>query len=184
MDSVVRGALAQLLSPYIIILMPTFLAKTKNGLNVYVDLQGSHAATHLADTPGLLELVKEALLTLAPSEDDVYTEVDLGRIIGTSDLVETTKDDDVFYAKRLNRTNYTRFVRGREPVKTSIITLVFHRQNNGYLLYSAWVGWAAPPFPQDEKETPESRGFWKSHALVWGRQAIQQNTEQDEWPWS
>lgn len=164
--------------------MSIFLGKTKNDLNVYVDRHRSHAATHLADTPGLLELVKEALLTLTPNEDNTYTEVDLGRIIGTSDLVETTKDDDVFYAKRLNRTNYTRFVRGREPVKTSMVSIVLHRQDDGYLLYSAWVGWAAPPFPHDEEETSESRDFWKSHALVWGRQAVQQNTERDDWPWN
>jgi len=147
----------------------TFLGKTKNSLDVYVDREGSHAATHLADTPELLELVKEALLTLSPDQDDVYMEVDLGRNIGTSDLVKTTMNDDVFYAKRLNRTNYTRFVRGRQPVKTSVISLVLHRQKDGYLLYSAWVGWAAPPFPNDEKETAESRDFWRNHALVWGR---------------
>ena len=161
----------------------TFLGKTKNSLDVYVDREGSHAATHLADTPELLELVKEALLTLSPDQDDVYMEVDLGRNIGTSDLVKTTMNDDVFYAKRLNRTNYTRFVRGRQPVKTSVISLVLHRQKDGYLLYSAWVGWAAPPFPNDEKETAESRDFWRNHALVWGRQAVQLDTEISAWPW-
>ena len=164
--------------------MPSkLLCKTKNNLDVSIDLKGSHAATHLADTPGLLELVKEALLTLSPNQDDVYTEVDLGRNIGTSDLVQTTKNDDVFYAKRINRTNYTRFVRGRQPVKTSVITLVLHRQEDNYLLYSAWIGPAAPPFPNDEKETVESRDFWKTHALVWGRQAVQPNTEISTWPW-
>ena len=162
----------------------TFLCRTKNNLDVYVDFTGSHAATHLADTPGLLELVKEALLTISPVEDNVYTEVDLGRIIGTSDLVETTENDDVFYAKRLNRTNYTRFVRDRQPVPTSVISLVLHRQKDGYLLYSAWAGWAAPPFPNDKDETPESREFWKSHALVWGQQAVQHNTEIADWPWN
>ena len=162
----------------------SFLGKTKNNNNVYVDLKGSHAATHLADTPGLLELVKEALLTLSPTKDNVYTEVDLRRVIGTSDLVETNNDDDIFYAKRLNRTNYTRFVRGRKSVKTSVISLVLHRQDDGYLLYSAWIGWAAPPFPNDEKEMPESQSFWKSHALVWGQQAVQPNTEIYDWPWS
>lgn len=167
-----------------IIMQTTFLGKTKNTYSVYVDLKGSHAATHLADTPGLLELVKEALLTLSPTEDNVYTGVDLGRTIGTSDLVETSSSDDVFYAKRLNRANYTRFVRGRKPVKTSVISLVLHRQADSYLLYSAWIGWAAPPFPRDKQETPESRNFWMTHALAWGQQAVQPNTERPDWPWS
>lgn len=161
----------------------TFIGTTKNHLRVSADLKSSHAATHLADTPHLLELVREALSLISPEDADVYTEVDLGRIIGTSDLVITTDTDDIFYAKRRNRTNYTRFVRNRRPIETSIVTLVLHRQASDYLLYSAWIGWAAPPFPDDEKDTPESYTFWKTHALAWGQQEVQPNTEVADWPW-
>jgi len=88
-------------------------------VHLFCVLQGSYAATHIADTPNLLELVQEFAAGLAPNEDNVYIDKDIGRQVGLSDLVETDETDNVLYAKRLNRNNYTRFVRHRKAEPTN-----------------------------------------------------------------
>lgn len=161
------------------------IGKTKNGKTVYVDTQGSHAATHIADTPDLLELVQELVANLVPNDDNIYVDKDMGRPVGLSDLVETNGTDKILYAKRLNRDNYTRFVQNRKAESTNFVTVVLRKDSVGdYELWSAWIGPAAPQFPGDDFETPESRPFWQKHALVWGNQAIQPGTEREDWPWN
>lgn len=160
------------------------LGKTRNGKVVYVDTKRSHAATHLTDTPELMELVKEALPTIDADRDNVYVDKDLGRIIGVSDLVATTEKDEIVYAKRLNRTNYTRFAMNRKPEPTQSVTVVLRKDSEGsYELWSAWIGSVTPQFPGDPLETPESRSFWRRHALVWGNQEVKPGTEITDWPW-
>jgi len=62
--------------------MRVLLGETKNGHGVYVDMQSSHAATHIADDPPLLDLIKEALPELELTEDQVRIEKDMGRVAG------------------------------------------------------------------------------------------------------
>jgi hypothetical protein len=160
------------------------IGHTKNGKTTYVDVQGSHAATHIADTPNLLSLVQEVVAGLAPNEDNIYIDKDMGRPVGLTDLVETSETDKILYAKRLNRDNYTRFVLNRQAESTNFVTVVLRKDSEGaYELWSAWIGRAVPQFPGDEFETPESKPFWQKHALVWGNQAIQPSTERKDWPW-
>jgi len=160
------------------------IGQTKNGKTVYVDTEGSHAATHIADTPGLVGLVREVVTQLEPTQDNVYIDKDMGRQVGMSDLVETGTHDEILYAKRLNRENYTRFVLNRTAQPTSMVTVILRKDTDGnYELWSAWIGPASPQFPGDEHETPQSKPFWQKHALVWGNQAIQPSTEKNEWPW-
>jgi len=160
------------------------VGKTKNGKLVYVDTQSSHAATHIADTPDLLKLVQEFIADLVAVDDNVYVDKDMGRAVGLSDLVKTSKTDKIIYAKRLNRDNYTRFVLSRKAEPTNFVTIVLRKDTEGdYELWSAWVGRAAPQFPGDEFETAESKPFWRIHALVWGNQETKPNTERDDWPW-
>lgn len=161
------------------------IGQTKNGKTVYVDTQGSHAATHLADTLNLLELVQEAITGIVLNKDNTYVDKDMGRVVGLSDLVETNETDKVLYAKRLNRDNYTRFVLNRQAEPTNFVTLVLRKDSeDNYELWSAWIGRAVPQFPGDEFETPDSRPFWQNHALVWGNQIVQLNTEREDWPWN
>ena len=158
---------------------------TKNGKLVYVDLVGSHAATHIRDTPGLFDVAKQIVMQLEPVDDNICIDIDMGCIIGTSDLVRTDHTDEIVYAKRLNRDNYTRFVRNREPQPTRFVTIVLQQDTDGhYELWSIWCGPKTPQFPGDEHEAPESRPFWRKHALVWGNQEIQPGTEQSDWPWN
>lgn len=164
--------------------MRTEIGRTKNNRLVYVDTKGSHAATHISATPDLLALVKDLIAGLMATRDNIYLDKDMGRIVGLSDLVETDERDEILYAKRLNRDNYTRFVRHRKAVPTTKVTVVLHKDAKGdYELWSAWIGAAVPQFPGDANETAESKPFWRRHALVWGNQAIQAGTEVTDWPW-
>jgi len=105
--------------------------------------------------------------------------------VGLTDLVPTNDSDEIVYAKRLNRDNYTRFVANRTAVPTNFVTIVLRRDaEDSYKLWSAWVGQKTPQFPGDENETPESRPFWRAHALVWGNQEVQLNTDRKDWPWA
>lgn len=161
-----------------------YLGKTKNGYDVHVDLETSHAATHIQDTPGLLDLVKDALRRLEPIEDYQEFELDQGHVVGKTDLVETSEHDGIFYAKRRNRDTYTRFVRNKDPVPTQYITICLKKMDNTtYDLYSAWIGPNPPSSPGNTMATPESIPFWQKHALVWGTQEIIPGTETAECPW-
>ena len=160
------------------------LGKTKNGLDVSVDLIHSHAATHIKDTPQLMDILPEIMPTLAPRKDYEKYEVDTGRIVGTQDLVETVQGDDIVYAMRPNRDVWTRFVKGRQPVPTRTVAL--HLKKIGeteYDLFTAYIGVLTPSFPGGEFETPESRPFWEKHALVWETQEVVPGTETRTRPW-
>lgn len=162
----------------------TYLGLTKNNKKVYVDLKSSHAATHFADDPELIDYVREVLPQLEARADNVFRHFDLERTVGFSDLVETDESDEIIYAKRVNRDNYTRFVLNRKKVKTSFVTVVLHARGDDYILYSAWVGPLAPSFPGGTRSNEdESKMFWRRHALVWGKQQIQAGSERKDWPW-
>lgn len=160
------------------------LATTRNGYNVFMDPKHSHAATHLADTPGLRDVAEEVIPALAPSEDNQVITIDMERTIGLTDLVETTDADEIIYAKRLNRDNFTRFVKGRSPSPSSLVTMVLRKFDDGsYELWSVWIGPNAPSFPGGGHETKESYTFWENHALVWGTQEVQPGSETTTRPW-
>ncbi|SRR6266404_7141535 len=160
------------------------IGQTANGIVVYMDTQRSHAATHLSGNKGLLDIVVKVLGQTSTDAKNVYLDQDMGMVVGETDLVETTEKDEIVYAKRRNRDNFTRFAMNRDPEPTSYVTVVLSKDTNKeYELVSAWVGRAVPQFPGDKFATPESRTFWRSHALAWGRQAIQADTVRKNWPW-
>lgn len=164
----------------------TFIAKSKNGIDVFFDAEGSHAATHFRDAPQLLGLVQEIVVKTALEDDIVEFDTEMGRIVGTSDLVTVEPGDEFVFAKRLNRGEvFTSFNKSKQPQPSNTIAVSFEKQYGGsYILHSAWVGSIdSPPFPGDPNETPESKPYWLSHALAWGTQEIQPGTETSVCPW-
>lgn len=162
----------------------TLIAATKNGKKVSYNTTHSHAATHIEDTPKLLALLQELIPTLEPTERKLYKDYDMGRVVGETDLIATAEDDEIIYAKRKNRREYTRFVKGKTPKTCQHIVMVLNKiDENEYDLTSAWVGYAVPMFPGTPHATAESVPSWRKHALVWGTQEIQPGTELYEWPW-
>lgn len=162
-----------------------FLAKSANDTEVFYDSADSHAATHLADTPRLKELVIEIITKLVLVEDKMFFDTDMGAIIGTSDLVKNDPSDEIIYAIRKNRNIYTSFNKTKSPEPCSIVaTCLERRSEESYELTSAWIGTMnSPPFPGDINETQESKVYWISHSLAWGQQEITAGTETSVCPW-
>lgn len=166
-----------------------FVGESSNGKKVYVETETSHAATHMKDTPGLLELVKEALPTivLPDGEKRVELEVDMGRPLGKLELVEIRPGEEVIYAKRPNRDKYAPFVK-REPKEletTSSLVLSLDKVNEDeYDLYTTFIGPLTPSLPHgDGKDRPGIIDFWNTHALVLGTQEVLSETKTNKCPW-
>lgn len=162
----------------------SFICNMANGAKVYYDDEKSHTATHLSDTPQLLPLVIDFLTKQNFHEDKLFIEHNTEKIIGHTDLVETTEDDDIVYAKRINRDNYTKFVKNRNPRATSYFTVLLVKDGeDNYELASAWIGHTCPSFPDDVNATSDSKPFWDKHALVYRNQAILEGTLTQISPW-
>lgn len=142
----------------------------------------SHFATHADANPELPALVAEALGQVH-SGGFIATAVDLGREVGRSICVPADASEDIVFARRPNRHGLTRFVRGKQPVPTSSVSVVARPREDWYELLTAWVGALAPPEPWDRNATAESAEFWSRHALVWGAEEVIPGTETSARPW-
>ena len=78
----------------------TPLAVSKNNIKVWYDPVTSHTASHIKDTPDLLQLTQEVVEQTVISEPYMLFHLDLGRHVGTSDLVENSPEDEIVFAKR------------------------------------------------------------------------------------
>lgn len=163
--------------------MRDFLAKTKNGFDVYVDTESSHATTHFAHHPKLIDAVKGTIPSIETNEDVVRVEVDTGEEVGTTDLVETSEQDEIIYAKRPLRTQFSRFVKNKNSKPTGWITIDMRKDGEVYDLYTSFVGRLTPSFPGGNYLPEQSKEFWSKHALVWGSQEVMPGTETTQCPW-
>ncbi len=161
-----------------------YAGKTKNGFDVFVDMKESHASTHFAHHPKLFGFVKKTIPTIELTSDIVRIDRDMGEPVGTTDLVETNDTDEIVYALRPLRTQYSRFVKNKEPQLTNWITIDLRKSGEDkYDLYTAYVGKITPSFPGGNILPEQSSAFWSKHALVWGSQEVEPGTETTECPW-
>lgn len=165
------------------------IACSANDINVIYDTVHSHAATHLEDTPQLKELVREVIEGMILEDKEVATYVDMGREVGTCDVVAVDESDKIVYGKRKNRTDdgYVPFTksRGGDPCPYVSVHLI-KQPNEDYILSSTWIGTYGDddePFPQSPNASERSISFWKKHAFVWGSQEIQPGTLREDCPW-
>lgn len=163
--------------------MKELVTFSRNQQPVYIDHDATKVALHIQETPLLLELVKEVIVGADLSGDNVAIEKDMGRTIGETTLVETTDGDTIVYAKRLGREKYTRFVIGKSAQATSYVTVILHKVDDGYNLWSAWCGKLVPTSPGGDDEMPKSQGFWRNHALVYDEAIIQPGSITTACPW-
>jgi len=126
-----------------------------------VDRQKSHIH------PGLSELLVPALARLESlGRDRCVDEIDFGRVIGDTHCVVTTPDDKIVFAQRENRPGLSRFAPERKPEPCTAVTVVLRKEDEGYVLRTAFVGYKAEPEPWDRNATEASVLFWNTHALV------------------
>ncbi len=157
---------------------------TSDGKVVYVDMETSHAVTHFQSAPKLLEAVKRIIPTLNLEEDMVRIDIDTEEEVGHTDLVATNQDNEIVYALRPRRQQYSRFVKGKQSVPSTWVTLDLRKRGeNEYELYTAFVGRLTPSFPGGDYLPEQSQEFWSRHALVWGSQDIVPGSETTVCPW-
>lgn len=134
---------------------------------------------HMAAHQGVnMDLVAEAVAKIKYEGPFLITEVDLGRVIGTTNCVRIRPGDEVEYLYRKNRAGKTPFVKGRDGEDTTkiVIGICDDQDNDGIpTLFTAFYGVLAPREPWDarsEEEKAECEAFWSTHALTWDEDAI------------
>lgn len=152
--------------------MKQFLGKTTDGFDVILDDNNTHVAYHLLETPDLIDLVIEALPRVeANGQDQVVFERDMGRVVGTTNLAETSDQDEIIYAKRKGRDTYSRFVKNRDVIPTQYIVVVLRKTVDGYLLWTAMCGRLLPQDAYDKNSE-----WSKTHAMVFDEHLVQKDT--------
>ena len=153
------------------------IVESTNGHEIYVNLIVSPAGQYLSRHPHVINLIKEALTTAELSGSRVVVEQDMGRGIGTTDIIVTTDKDVIYYAQPVKTEVFSRFARNKFPQVCQTLTIIAEQDIEGnYEIRDTWVGPFSPPFPGDELETAESKAYWETHALVQDAQPIQSKT--------
>jgi hypothetical protein len=104
-------------------------------------------------------------------EQQVVVERDLGRVVGTTNLVETTDDDEIVHAKRIGREAYSRFAMNRKPIPCSSIVVVLRKGESGYYL---WTAMCAKLLPKEA--WVENSQFNRTHAMAFDENLVQVDT--------
>jgi len=139
---------------------------------------------------GVKELLPEVLSQVSGDDQFVKQAVDLCRIVGLSNCVETTENDQIVFAQRVARSGLSRFALNRECEKTSQVTVVvqFSPSDRCYVMATAYCGPLAElepwsPRVRKGKDRLKSYTFWGKHALVWGSEPIIPKTITNKYPW-
>lgn len=161
-------------------------------MRVLYDPVHSHAATHLNDTPNLKALVQELISSLELTGEEIARHFDMGRVVGTCDVVMVDDSDEIVYAVRKNREDDgpVPFVKNRQGDPCPYVAVHLAPQADGtYILSSAWIGKFGTigvddePFPLAKDANERSAAFWDKHAFIYGSQEITPGTETKERPW-
>jgi cold shock CspA family protein len=117
------------------------------------------------------------------NNDYLEVEYELPEIVGYSDCLETNNNDEIIYAKRKGRLDYTRFVHGKSPEPSKNIFASFKKTELGYLIITIFVGKKAAREPWDALATIDDFKFWQTHALVFRPETIIKGSELKTCPW-
>lgn len=164
--------------------MKHVIAKTRNGVSVYVDLIYSQAAGTISRQPYTLGLLKELIERTTIKGTELRFDQDMGRGVGHESVIETSDTDVIVYARRLHDDTYTRFVRNGTPNPTQFITVVVRQDTeDSYELMDTWIGRLNPPRPGSGSETTESKDYWSNHAYVLNGDPVQSKTITKDCPY-
>lgn len=153
------------------------ISQAPGGYQVYVNLIASSAGKYLSRRPYVLNLIKEVLAPMKLTGSRAAIERDMGREIGTTDIVETTDKDIIFYAQPNKKSVFSRYAKNRYPSPSRKLTIILVKDAEGnYEVHDTWIGPCSPPFPGDENVTPKSKTYWETHALAQDDQAVQTKT--------
>ena len=159
---------------------------SKNSVKVYADLEKGHASTHFADDSRLLDLVSEIIPTVELRDTDIKFEHVFDHVIGECDLQTVQDGDEIVYAVRLRRDRHAKFVKNKSRHQCSSVTIILKQIPDGYELISTWIGHLVPSFPKPHSlpgQDIEEKKYWATHALVWGKQPVDETTITTVCPW-
>jgi hypothetical protein len=71
------------------------IAESPNGYEIYINFISSSAGKYLSRQPHVLPLIKEVLEPLDLTTTTLEIETDMGRVIGNTDIIETTDKDTI-----------------------------------------------------------------------------------------
>jgi hypothetical protein len=161
-----------------------FIGTTNNGKEIYANLLQRPLSAQISRNPHLLALVKEAAGSLSPAQATLIVEKDMGRTIGYSEHLVTQENDYIFYARQLKSEAFTRFVKNRKSVATSILTFRLEEDADGnYEITDVWIGKNYPPSPDESDDEALSKEYWSTHAVVFNGQPIMASTVSKECPY-
>ena len=151
---------------------------------MHVNLISSPAGRYISRQPHILSLIKATILVTTLSENSRCIECDIGHIIGNTNVVMTSDKDSVFYARPVKTAVFSRYVKNRTLSPSSMLTIILkHRPNDTYEITDTWVGPYFPPFPGDDNETPASKSYWETHALIADSQPVQSQSITKQCPY-
>lgn len=142
--------------------------KTADKMNVQANI--AHMQQHLDVIPFLDEVVSKID---TKNQEFIKVSIEMGRIIGKTNLVKTTPDDEIVYAIRTGRRILTRFVKNRQGDDCSTVCIILKKLDGiRYKLLTAYIGRlgekeAGDHSIQTEEEYATCKGFWDHHALTW-----------------
>ncbi len=153
------------------------IVESPGGYKIYVNLIASQAGRYLSRQPYVIGLIKEVLKPMALKNSRVAIERDMGRVIGNTDIIETTEKDTIFYAQAAKQNVFSRYAKNRYPLPSRKLTIILKQDDFGdYEIHDTWIGPNKPPFPGDQNETAKSKTYWETHALVQDAQVVQFKT--------
>jgi hypothetical protein len=142
--------------------------------DVYVNLISSSAGHYLSRRPYVIGLIKELITLQELRNERTIIVQNMGRNIGTTDIVSTSTNDSIYYAQPVKTEAYSRFAKNRYPQPSDTLTVIVEQDTEGnYEVSDTWIGPYCPAFPGDEHETADSKSYWQTHALVHDAQTIQ-----------
>lgn len=153
---------------------------SSNGTIVYVD---DLTINKLQAHPDVLEFLSEAISKLEISENSEHLKVnvDLGRVIGKSGLIETPEiqlETKTYFAYRKNRKYPSHISKQRDGTESQTVAITIKKILNKWKLITAYIGLNTPSEPfyyfdkdswyyKDEKQLQESLDFWTKHAIAY-----------------
>lgn len=160
------------------------ITESGDGYDIYVNLINSPAGHYLSRRPYVIGLIKELLSKQNLKGSRVVIEKDMGRSIGTTDIVLTKDNDTIYYAQPIKSDVFSRFAKNRYPQPSTTLTVIIERDSDGnYEVVDTWIGPNCPAFPGDELETRDSKKYWENHALVHEARAVQSKSVTKDCPY-
>ena len=166
------------------------------GMNIIIDERTeSHMLCHNDDFfkgwKATFELLQEKGAFNDLKEPIERLEVALDEPIGYCTLVDTTDEDEIVYAKRLERELYTRFVKDREPSLIAHVVVILKKDEeveDSYRLITMYPGRRSEKEPEDIKieskeELIRSLNFWSKKALIYNEDIIEEGSQKDYCPY-